>query len=155
MTSIFVSIPIIINSFKPFSTMLSLFKPFTAMLVHCLTHWGWMTHICVSRLTIIGSDNGLSPGRRQAIICTNTGVLVIWIIGTNFSEILSETHTFSFKKMHLKMSSGRRRPFCLGLNVSSPYRHIWSLNLLFSLPAWWALLLLWWPLIECNNASMC
>ena len=29
-----------------------------------------MTHICVGKLTIIGSDNGLSPGRRQAIIWT-------------------------------------------------------------------------------------
>ena len=34
----------------------------------CLTHWGHVTHICVSSLIIIGSDNGLSPGRRQAII---------------------------------------------------------------------------------------
>ena len=33
-----------------------------------LTHWGRVTHICVSKLAIIGSDNGLSPGRRQAII---------------------------------------------------------------------------------------
>ena len=33
-----------------------------------LTHLGRMTHICVGNLTIIGSDNGLSPGRRQAII---------------------------------------------------------------------------------------
>ena len=33
-----------------------------------LTHWGRVTHICVSELTIIGSDNGLSPGRHQAII---------------------------------------------------------------------------------------
>ena len=33
-----------------------------------LTHWGRVTHICVSKLTIIGSYNGLSPGRRQAII---------------------------------------------------------------------------------------
>ena len=33
-----------------------------------LTHWGRVTHICVDKLTIIGSDNGLSPGRRQAII---------------------------------------------------------------------------------------
>ena len=38
-------------------------------------------------------------------------------LGTNFSEILSEIHTFSFKKIHLKMSSGKCRPFCLGLNV--------------------------------------
>ena len=33
-----------------------------------LTHWGRATHICVSELTIIGSDNGLSPERPQAII---------------------------------------------------------------------------------------
>ena len=33
-----------------------------------LTHWGRATHICVGKLTIIGSNNGLSPGRRQAII---------------------------------------------------------------------------------------
>ena len=30
-----------------------------------------MTHEYVGNLTIIGSDNGLSPGRRQAIIWTN------------------------------------------------------------------------------------
>ena len=33
-----------------------------------LIHWGRVTHICVGKLTIINSDNGLSPGRRQAII---------------------------------------------------------------------------------------
>ena len=76
-----------------------------------------MTHICVSKLVIIGSDNGLSPGRRQAIICTNAGILLIGPLGTNFSEILIEIHTFSFKKMPFKLSSGKWRPFCLGLNV--------------------------------------
>ena len=82
-----------------------------------LTHWGRVTHICVSKLTVIGSDNGLSPGRRQAIISTNAGILLIGPLGTNFSEILIEIHTFSFKKMHLKVSSGKWRPSCLGLNV--------------------------------------
>ena len=76
-----------------------------------------MTHICVGNLTIIGSDNGLSPGRRQAITWTNVGKLLIGPLGTNFCEILIEIHTFSFKKIHLKMSSGKCRPFCLGLNV--------------------------------------
>ena len=51
-----------------------------------LTHWGRVTHICVSDLTSIGSDNGLSPGRRQAIIRTNGGILLIRPLGTNFSE---------------------------------------------------------------------
>ena len=55
-----------------------------------LTHWGRLTHICVGKLTIIGSDNGLSPGRRQAIIWTNAGILLIGPLGTNFSEIFIE-----------------------------------------------------------------
>ena len=82
-----------------------------------LTHWGRVTHICVIKLTIIGSDNGLSPGRRQAIIWTNAGILLIGPLGTNLSEIWIWIQTFSFKKMHLKMSFAKWRPFCLGLNV--------------------------------------
>ena len=82
-----------------------------------LTHWGRVTHISVSKQTIIGSDNGLSPGRRQAIIWTNAGILFIGTLGTNFSEILIEIRIFSFKKMGLKMSSAKWRPFCLGLKV--------------------------------------
>ena len=81
------------------------------------THWGRVTYISVSNLTITGSDNSLSPGRCQAIIWTNDGILLIGTLGTNFSEILSEIHTFSFKKMYLKTSSAKWRPFCLGLNV--------------------------------------
>ena len=82
-----------------------------------LTHRGRVTHICVGYLTIIGSDNGLSPGRRQAIIWTNASILFIGPLGTNFSEISIEMLTFSFKKMRLKVSSAKWRPFCLGLNV--------------------------------------
>ena len=69
-----------------------------------------MTHICIINLTIIASDNGLSPGRRQAIICTNERILLIEPLGTKFSEILLKVHTFSFKKMHLKMASILSRP---------------------------------------------
>ena len=76
-----------------------------------------MTHICVSNLTTTGSVNGLSPGRHQAITWTNAGILLIGPLGTNFSEILIRIPTFSFKKMRLKISSARWRPFCLGLNV--------------------------------------
>ena len=82
-----------------------------------LTHWGRVTHICIINLTIIGPDNGLSPGRRQAIIWTNAGILLIGPWGTNFSGILISIQTFSFKKMYLKMSSAKWRPFCLGLRV--------------------------------------
>ena len=82
-----------------------------------LSHWGRVMHICVSKRTIVGSDNGLSPEQRQAIIWTNVGLLLIGPLGTNFSEIVIEIITFSFKKMRLKVSSAKRRPFCLGLNV--------------------------------------
>ena len=92
-----------------------------------LTHWGQVTHICVSELTIIGSDNGLSPGRRQAIIWTNAGIMLIRTLGTNFSEILSEIRAFLFKKMYLNMSSAKWRPFCLGLNVLTLH---WNILLL-------------------------
>ena len=81
-----------------------------------ITHRGLMRHTCISKLTITGSDNGLSPGRRQAIIWTNAGILLIWTIGKNFSEILSKIHTFSFKKMHLKMSV-KWPPFFLNFSV--------------------------------------
>ena len=96
-----------------------------APLIGCwLTHWGRLTEICVGKLTIIGSDNGLAPGWHQAIIWTNVGILLIQTLGTNFSEILIEILTSSFKKMQLKMSSGNWRPFCLGLNVLTH----WGLN---------------------------
>ena len=84
-----------------------------------LTHWGRETHICVGKQTIIGSDNGLSPGRRQAIIWTNARILLIGPLETNFSEISIKILTFSFTKMCLKVSSAKWRPFCLGLNMLS------------------------------------
>ena len=106
---------------------LSLAEPIHIMIFVCvyvcvcvcvivLTHWGRVMHICVNKLAIIGSDNGLSPGRRQAIIWTSAAILLIGPSGTNLSETLIEICTFSFKKMHLKMS-GKWRPFCLGLKV--------------------------------------
>ena len=70
-----------------------------------LTHWGRVTHICVVKITNIGSDNGLSPGRRQAIIWTNAGIWLIAPLETNFSETLIEIQTFSLKQICLKMSS--------------------------------------------------
>ena len=82
-----------------------------------ITHWGRVTYICVSKLTIIDSDNGLSSGRRQAIIWVNAQILLIGSFGTNFSEISIGIQTFSFTKMHLKMSSAKWRPPCFGTNV--------------------------------------
>ena len=96
---------------------LSLLDGLGILLEIILTHWDRVTHLVVNKLTIIGSDIGLSPDRRQAIIWTNDGKLLIGPLTTNFSEILIEIITFSFKKMRLRVSSAKRRPFCLGLNV--------------------------------------
>ena len=86
-----------------------------------LTLWGRVTHICVSKLTIIGSDNGLSPGRRQAVIWINAAILLIRHLGTNFNEISIEILAFSFIKMRLKVSSAKWRPFCLSRNVLTQF----------------------------------
>ena len=82
-----------------------------------LTHSCQVMHICFSKQTIIGSDNGLLPGLCQAIIWTNAGILLNRTLGTNFNENLIKIHTFSLKEMHLKTSSRKWRPFYLGLNV--------------------------------------
>ena len=86
-----------------------------------LTHWRRATHICVSKLTIIASDNGLSPGRRQAIIWNNAGILSIGPLGTNFSEILVEINTFfiqenAFENVVWKMAAILSRPQCVKLS---------------------------------------
>ena len=49
--------------------------------------------------------------RRQAIIWTNAGMLLIGTLGTNFSEFFNEIYVFLFKKMHLKMLSAKWPPF--------------------------------------------
>ena len=95
---------------------------------HCqLTHWGRVTHVCVSERGhhwFRTSDNGLLPVWCQAIIWTNAEILLISPLGTNFNEIVIEIHTFSFKRMPLKMSSGKWRPFCLCLNVLKEHDYL-------------------------------
>ena len=100
------SICMIMKSTEPLSTflwkhdwMFNSLRPSGAYLCHTLI--------------IIGSNNGLLHGRRQAIILTNAGILLIWPWGTNFSEILIEIYIFSIRKMHLKMSSGSLQPSCV------------------------------------------
>ena len=73
---------------------------------HCfiqLIGTDWRIH--VSKL-ITGSDNGSSPGRRQAIIWTNVEYFS-WTLRNKMQWNLIEIPTFSFTKMHLKISSGR------------------------------------------------
>ena len=109
------------------------------MTVYSLTHWDRVTLICVSKITVIGSDNGLSPGRRQAILWANAGILLIGPFGTNFSEISIKIHICSFKKMYLKMLSGKSaailsRPQCvndLGTGIENQV-----ITAITEVPAW-------------------
>ena len=82
-----------------------------------LRHWWFEMHICISKSTIIGSDNGLSPHQCQAIIWTNARILLIGPLETTFSEILMEISKFSIKKIHLKLSSVKLCSYSLDLNV--------------------------------------
>ena len=63
-------------------------------------------------------------GRHQAIIRTNSAVLLTVPLGTNFSEIVIEILTFSYTIMHLNMPCGKWRPFCPRLNMLNSNLHI-------------------------------
>ena len=95
--------------------------------------WTWilerLRQVCsylglFSHILMVGWPVWLAPSavpcRHQAIIWTSAGILLITPLGTKFSEILIKIHTFLFRKMHLKMLSGKWRPFCLRLNVLRP-----------------------------------
>ena len=76
-------------------------------------------YVCVGDFTIIGWINGLSPGRRQAIIWTNAGILLIGPIGTNFDEIFFEIQVFlqenEFENVLCDMVAILSRPSCVKL----------------------------------------
>ena len=63
------------------------------LILDSLTHWGWVMHKCASKLTIIGSDNGLAPVRRRAIIWTNAGKIVNWNFGNKLHWKLIQCHS--------------------------------------------------------------
>ena len=85
--------------------------------VSTLTHWGRVTHICVSILTIIGADNGLSPVRHQAIICTSAGIVVNWNLRSKFQWNLERNAHIFIQENVFEIVSAKWRPFCLGLYV--------------------------------------
>ena len=93
----------------------------TGMAAGSLTHWGRVTHICVGDLTIISSDNGLSPGRHQAIIWTNAGILLISILRNKLqwnpnrnSYIFNQENAIEY--VIWKMSDILSRPQCVKLD---------------------------------------
>ena len=87
-------------------------------------------HICVRKLSNIGSDNGLSPVRRQVIIGTNAGMLFMGNLGTNISDIFIAIGTFSFTKCIWKCRLRKMvailfSPLCVnGVNPTYPYAFV-------------------------------
>ena len=104
-----------------------------------LTHWGRVTHICVIKLTVIGSDNGLSPGRRQAIIWTNDGILFFsyfeipnkfqWNLKRNSSIFIHEN---AFANVVCAMAPILSRPQCITLTCHWPCGNQFILSLRFT-----------------------
>ena len=80
-----------------------------------------------SRWTIIGSDNGLSPGRRQAIIWSNAELLLNGPLGTNFSEFFNQNFNIfiqknAFESVVREMASILSQPQCV--NSLWPSHHM-------------------------------
>ena len=120
-----------------------------------LTHWGWVTHVCVSKLTIIGSDNGLSPGRRQAIIWTSAGILLIRPLGTTLQWNVNRNsnifiHENAFESVVCEMVSILSRPQCVNqmtwLEVAA--------KILGGLLLLWVLIWLFVICTQCYNMCM-
>ena len=96
---------------------------------------GELTHLPYCRIYAsvnwisIGSDNGLSPDRRQAIIWNNAAILLIAPLGTNSNDIRIKIQNSSFMKVHLKGSSAKRRPFCQrGVGVGGWGWGVWGVG---------------------------
>ena len=89
---------------------------------HPLTHWGQVMHICVSKLTIIGSDNGLLSGWGQAIILTSAGILLTGPLGINLWNINKNSYIFikenTFYSVFCEMSAILSWPQCVNFTVS-------------------------------------
>ena len=99
-----------------------------------LIHWGWVTQICVSELTINGSDKGLSLSRRPAIIWTNAGILWTGPAGTNFSEITCPQNLYifiqenPFENVVWKMAAILFQPQCVKPSIWSYSYHLQHLR---------------------------
>ena len=127
-----------------------------------LIHWGRVTHICAGNLTIVSSDNGLSPGLCQAINWTNAGILLIGLLGTNFSEISIQLLAFSLKKIRLKVSNTFDSVDCEMATILSRHQYVKrsrfsltfpSSTLILQQPCWGAnkQSLTYWSPVRCGS----
>ena len=85
--------------------------------VTALTHWGPVAHICISKLGHHWFRKQLVAWLAPSHYLNQCWYIVELTIRQKFSEITIEIVTFLFKKMHLKMSSAKQHPFCIGLKV--------------------------------------
>ena len=88
--------------------------------VQALTHWGQGMHICVSKLTIIGSDNGLLLGQCQAFIWTNIVKIVNWTLGNKLQGNLNQNLNIfiqknAFENVVWKMAAILSGPQCVNV----------------------------------------
>ena len=93
-----------------------LIGPLGTNLSEILTHWGWVTHMCVNTLTIIGSDNGLAPGH----YLNQWWDIANWALGNKFQCFLTQNlhffiHENAFENVW-KMASILSRPQCVNRN---------------------------------------
>ena len=138
------------------ASILSMSMIVVQILIHVdLTHWGRVTHIWVVDLTINGSDNGLSPGRRQAIIWTITGILLIGLIGTNFigtnfNEVLIEINTFENAVWNL--SAILSWPQYVNLQTIQHMKDSWNLYCYVPFIMYVKILNNFYPVVQYNNS---
>ena len=66
----------------------------------------------------------LAPIRHQSIIQSHDGLKLIRLFCTIFNDI--KIHSFSFRKWHFLMSSAKRWPFCLWLNMLYLMKLTWD-----------------------------
>ena len=92
-----------------------------------LSHWGWVTHLCVDALVSIGADIATSHYHNH---CWDIDYRTL----TNFGEILMEIQTYSFSQYdgdhYIYRNTGWRIVFMwliLQYNSSVDWYLVWSL----------------------------
>ena len=128
-----------------------------------------MTHIWVSKIIIIVSDNGLSPGRRRSIIWTNAGILLTGPLGTNFSENFNRNSNFLIQEnapenIVCAIASILFRPQCVNHKIQSKARTTLIFLMLYSIlwhepqkgrNLWFHGWSVWRTIIMNNSAKRC
>ena len=137
----------VVENVSPWKTRTSLFGMVADALVTSTrnnpdTATGELSHWVMhqKKSTNIGSDNGLSPVRRQAIIWTNPIILSIRPQGTYFDEFSFKIQKFPSKKTHLRISSAKWRPFFLDPNVLTRTNYAGLIITYQGLRSWYFLL---------------